>query len=83
MTNRSDAAVELEQLELTGNTVYDQTENKKNWIVIHENGYRPGNYTDYTLNYLDVNPFDGGTFHITNGVFKVSAAYEGIGASLD
>jgi hypothetical protein len=51
--------------------------------VIHENGYRPGNYTDYTLNYLDVNPFGGGTFDITNGVFKVSAAYEGIGASLD
>lgn len=83
LTKRSDAAVELEQLELTGNTVYDQTANKKNWIVIHENGYRPGNYTDYTLNYLDVNPFDGGTFDITNGVFKVSAAYEGIGASLD
>jgi len=83
LTKRSDAAVELEQLELTGNTVYDQTANKKNWIVIHENGYRPGNYTDYTLNYLDVNPFGGGTFDITNGVFKVSAAYEGIGASLD
>ena len=83
LTKRSDAAVELEQLELTGNTVYDQTANKKNWIVIHENGYRPGNYTDYTLNYLDVNPFEGGTFDITNGVFKVSAAYEGIGASLD
>lgn len=83
LTKRSDAAVELKQLELTGNTVYDQTANKKNWIVIHENGYRPGNYTDYTLNYLDVNPFDGGTFDITNGVFKVSAAYEGIGASLD
>ena len=83
LTKRSDAAVELEQLELTGNTVYDQTANKKNWIVIHENGYRPGNYTDYTLNYLDVNPFDGGTFDITNGVFKVSAAYEGVGASLD
>lgn len=83
LTKRSDAAVELEQLELTGNTVYDQTANKKNWIVIHENGYRPGNYTDYTLNYLDVNPFDGGTFDITNGVFKVSAAYEGIGALLD
>lgn len=83
LTKRSDAAVELEQLELTGNTVYDQTANKKNWIVIHENGYRPGNYTDYTLNYLDVNPFGGGTFDITNGVFKVSAAYEGIGASLN
>ena len=83
LTKRSDAAVELVQLELTGNTVYDQTANKKNWIVIHENGYRPGNYTDYTFKYLDVNPFDGGTFDITNGVFKVSAAYEGIGASLD
>lgn len=83
LTKRADEAVELGQLELTGNTVYDQTANKKNWIVIHENGYRPGNYTDYTLNYLDVNPFDGGTFDITNGVFKVSAAYEGIGASLD
>ena len=37
----------------------------------------------YTFNYLDTNPFDGGTFDIQNGVFKVSAAYEGIGASLD
>lgn len=83
LTKRSDAAVELVQLELTGNTVYDQTANKKNWIVIHENGYRPENHADYTFNYLDANPFDGGTFDITNGVFKVSAGYEGIGASLD
>lgn len=83
MTKRSDSAVELKQLELSNNTVYDQTVKGKSWIMIHSNGYRPDNYTDYTLNYLDVNPFEGGTFDITNGVFKVSAAYEGIGASLD
>lgn len=83
MTKRSDSAVELKQLELSNNTVYDQTVKGKSWIMIHSNGYRPDNYADYTLNYLDVNPFDGGTFDITNGVFKVSAAYEGIGASLD
>ena len=83
LTKRADEAVELGQLELTGNTVYDQTANKKNWIVIHDRGYRPENHADYTFNYLDANPFDGGTFDITNGVFKVSAGYEGIGASLD
>lgn len=83
MTKRSDSAVELKQLELSNNTVYDQTAKGNSWIMIHGNGYRPDNYADYTLNYLDVNPFDGGTFDITNGVFKVSAAYEGIGASLD
>lgn len=83
LTKRADEAVELGQLELTGNTVYDQIANKKNWIVIHDRGYRPENHADYTFNYLDANPFDGGTFDITNGVFKVSAGYEGIGASLD
>ena len=83
LTKRADEAVELGQLELTGNTVYDQTANKKNWIVIYDRGYRPENHADYTFNYLDANPFDGGTFDITNGVFKVSAGYEGIGASLD
>lgn len=83
MTKRSDSAVELKQLELSNNTVYDQTVKGKSWIMIHSNGYRPDNYADYTFNYLDTNPFDGGTFDIQNGVFKVSAAYEGIGASLD
>ena len=83
MTKRSDSAVELKQLELSNNTVYDQTAKGNSWIMIHGNGYRPDNFADYTFNYLDTNPFDGGTFDIQNGVFKVSAAYEGIGASLD
>ena len=83
MTKRSDSAVELKQLELSNNTVYDQTAKGNSWIMIHGNGYRPDNFADYTFNYLDTNPFDGGTFDIQNGVFKVSTAYEGIGASLD
>ncbi len=83
MTKRSDSAVELKQLELSNNTVYNQTAKGNSWIMIHGNGYRPDNFADYTFNYLDTNPFDGGTFDIQNGVFKVSAAYEGIGASLD
>lgn len=83
MTKRSDSAVELKQLELSNNTVYDQTAKGNSWIMIHGNGYRPDNFADYTFNHLDTNPFDGGTFDIQNGVFKVSAAYEGIGASLD
>lgn len=83
MTKRSDSAVELKQLKLSNNTVYDQTVKGNSWIMIHGNGYRPDNLADYTFNYLGTNPFDGGTFDIQNGVFKVSAAYEGIGASLD
>ena len=83
MTKRSDSAVELKQLKLSNNTVYDQTAKGNSWIMIHGNGYRPDNFADYTFNYLDTNPFDGGTFDIQNGVFEVSAAYEGIGASFD
>lgn len=83
MTKRSDNAVELKQLELSNNTVYDQTAKGKSWIMIHSNGYRPDNYGSYTFNYLDADPFNSGTFDIQNGVFKVSAAYEGIGSSLD
>ena len=80
---RSDSSLpsDLGDMNLLENTVFDQTAKGKSWMMFHSNGYRPDNYGDYTFNYLDKDPFE--VFDIEHGIFKVSAAYEGIGASLD
>lgn len=83
LTKRSDSAVDLSQLELSNNTIFDLTAKGRSWMMIHSSGYRPENYGDYTFNYLEKDPFTGGTFDIENGIFKVSADYEGIGSSLE
>lgn len=72
---------DLGNLELSKNTIFDQTAEGGAWMMFHSNGYRPDNYGDYTFNYLETDPFE--VFDIGNGDFKVSSAYEGIGASLN
>lgn len=80
---RSDESLphDLEQIQISNNICYDKTD--KTWMMFHSSYYRPDNYTDYTFNYLEKDPFTGGTFDIANGIFKVSADYEGIGSSLE
>lgn len=67
--------------QVSDNTCYDMTEKAQNWMLFHPNGYRPENHSDYTFNYLTETPFE--EMNITNGTFKVSSSYAGIGSSIE
>lgn len=71
---------DLGDLQISDNTCFDQTAKGRTWMMFHSNGYKPDNAGDYNFNYLDENPFE--TFDITNGVFKVSSKYSGLGSTL-
>lgn len=71
---------DLGELQISDNTCFDQTAKGKTWMMFHTNSYKPDNAENYSFIYLEENPFE--TFDITNGVFKVSPKYSGIGATL-